>query len=170
VPETPVLNSIPTRILVPVDFSASSHEALEMAVDLAAHFHAGLVLLHVIPMFTSSTLPDFVSESKFLEETRKRAEGLFAAAREDLDGRGLDLSTVVEEGNDVASNIMEVANREQVDFLVISTHGLTGWRPAVFGSIAEKVIRLVDCPLLLLRSRKKGADDKGTESTPEKWW
>lgn len=36
--------------------------------------------------------------------------------------------------------------------LVISTHGIYGWRPLVFGSIAEKVVKLVQCPLLLLRS------------------
>jgi hypothetical protein len=36
--------------------------------------------------------------------------------------------------------------------VVISTHGISGWRPLVFGSIAEKVVKLVQCPLLLLRS------------------
>jgi nucleotide-binding universal stress UspA family protein len=37
--------------------------------------------------------------------------------------------------------------------LVISTHGISGWRPLVFGSIAEKVVKLAECPILLLRSK-----------------
>ena len=54
--------------------------------------------------------------------------------------------------NDVVGNIMMVLSRERSDLIVISTHCLSGWRPFVFGSIAEKVIKLVECPLLLLRT------------------
>ena len=61
----------------------------------------------------------------------------------------LETATV---GNDVVGNIMMVIDREQIDMIVISTHGMSGWRPAIFGSIAEKVVKLVQCPLLLLRS------------------
>jgi nucleotide-binding universal stress UspA family protein len=47
---------------------------------------------------------------------------------------------------------MQVIEREHIDMIVISTHGISGWRPLVFGSIAEKVVKQVQCPLLLLRS------------------
>ena len=50
--------SIPTKILLPIDFSSSSQAALEMAADLAKHFHAELHLVNVIPMFPTTTLPD----------------------------------------------------------------------------------------------------------------
>jgi nucleotide-binding universal stress UspA family protein len=49
---------------------------------------------------------------------------------------------------------MKVVEREHVDMIVISTHGISGWHPLVFGSIAEKVVKLAQCPLLLLRSAK----------------
>jgi nucleotide-binding universal stress UspA family protein len=49
---------------------------------------------------------------------------------------------------------MEVVEREHIDTVVISTHGISGWHPFVFGSIVEKVVKLVQCPLLLLRSAK----------------
>ena len=49
---------------------------------------------------------------------------------------------------------MEVVEREHFDMVVISTHGISGWHPFVFGSIVEKVVKLVQCPLLLLRSAK----------------
>jgi len=53
---------------------------------------------------------------------------------------------------------MMVIDREDIDMVVISTHGISGWRPLVFGSIAEKVVKLVQCPILLLRSMKTGTD------------
>jgi nucleotide-binding universal stress UspA family protein len=52
----------------------------------------------------------------------------------------------------LTASIMIVVEREHVDMVVISTHGVSGWRPIVFGSIAEKAVKLVRCPLLLLRS------------------
>ena len=59
-PEAHVFSTIPTKILVPIDFSPSSHAALESAADLAQHFGAAIHLVHVIPMFPATTLPDFI--------------------------------------------------------------------------------------------------------------
>jgi nucleotide-binding universal stress UspA family protein len=153
-PETPALSFVPARILVPMDFSPSSHVALDTAVDLAAHYHALLVLVHVVPVFVTSTVPDFFPEAKFLDHARKGAEGRFAAYKADLEARGLGVSYFIEDGNDTAGNIMRIVEREKIDFIVISTHGLGGWHPLVFGSTAEKIVKLAQCPLLLLRTSK----------------
>jgi len=149
-----VFRAIPQRILLPIDFSPSSQAALEMAADLAKHFHAELYLVNVIPMFPTSTLPDFVPETKFLQDARSLAEQHLAKCHADLAGRGVTSTSSVEVGNDIAGNIMEVVEREHIDMVVISTHGISGWHPLVFGSIAEKVVKLVQCPLLLLRSAR----------------
>jgi nucleotide-binding universal stress UspA family protein len=69
---------------------------------------------------------------------------------------GVQATSLVEVGNDVVGNIMMVIDREHIDMVVISTHDTCGWRPTVFGSIAEKIIRLAECPILLLRSAKVG--------------
>jgi nucleotide-binding universal stress UspA family protein len=66
--------SIPTKILLPIDFSPSSQAALEMAADLAQHFHAELYLVNVIPMFPTTTLPDVIPETEFIQEARTFAE------------------------------------------------------------------------------------------------
>ena len=150
--EVRVFPSIPTKILLPIDFSPSSQAALEMATDLAQHFHAELHLLNVIPIFPTTTLPDLIPESEFLQETRTFAEGHLAKCLVALGAKGIKSASSIEVGNDVAVNIMEVVEREHIDMVVISTHGISGWRPLVFGSIAEKVLKLVQCPLLLLRS------------------
>lgn len=169
-PEANAFSSIPTKILVPVDFSPSSHAALESAADLAQHFGAAIHLVHVIPMFPTTTFPDFIPESKFLEEARKQAERHFAAASADLTGKGIKVASSIETGDDVASAILEVAEHEKADMVVISTHGLTGWHPLVFGSIAEKVMKLVHCPVLLLRTPKPASSAKVASGRMMEWW
>jgi nucleotide-binding universal stress UspA family protein len=76
----------------------------------------------------------------------------------------------VETGNDIAGNIMEAVEREHTDMVVISTHGISGWHPLVFGSIAEKVVKLVQCPLLLLRSTKPDTGGKVVAVPSTEWW
>ncbi len=159
--------SIPTKILLPIDFSPSSQAALEMAADLAQHFHAELQLLNVIPMFPTTTFPDLTPETEFLQEARTFAEDHLAMCQTALKAKGVKSTSSIEVGNDIAGNIMEVVGRDHIDMVVISTHGIYGWRPLVFGSIAEKVIKLVQCPLLLLRSVSPEASvrtENGTRS------
>jgi nucleotide-binding universal stress UspA family protein len=169
-PEANAFSTIPTKILVPIDFSPSSHAALESAADLALHFGAALHLVHVIPMFPATTFPDFIPETKFLEEARKTADGKFAAAIKDLTTKGIKVSSSVEEGEDVSSAILEAVESEKADMVVISTHGLTGWHPLVFGSIAEKVMKLVSCPVLLLRTPKPASSAKVGSGRLMEWW
>jgi nucleotide-binding universal stress UspA family protein len=169
-PEANAYSPIPTKILVPIDFSPSSHAALEAAADLAKHFHAQIHLVHVIPMFPATTLPDFIPEAKFLEETRADAERLFAACKADFSAKGIKVGSSIEVGDDVAGNILDVIDREHIDMVVISTHGLTGWHPLVFGSIAEKVVKLVHCPILLLHSEKPVSSAKVKSGRLMEWW
>jgi nucleotide-binding universal stress UspA family protein len=168
--EVQVFPSIPTKILLPIDFSASSQAALEMAADLALHFRAELHLLNVIPFFPATTFPDFVPEEQFLQEVRGRTEANLAKCQAVLTGRGIKATSSVEVGNDVPGNIMEVVEREHIDLVVISTHGISGWHPLVFGSIAEKVIKLVQCPLLLLRSAKPDSSATASPRSLMEWW
>ena len=111
--------SIPTKILLPIDFSPSSQAALEMAADLAKHFKANLHLVTVIPMFPTTTLPDFVPEAKFLQDARSLAERNLAKCHTALAARGVKATSGVETGNDVAGNIVEVVDREIIDMVVI---------------------------------------------------
>jgi nucleotide-binding universal stress UspA family protein len=169
-PDAHAFPSIPTKILLPIDFSASSEAALDMAADLAEHFHAELYLLNVIPVFPTTTIPDTIPEVEFMQEARTRAESLLAKCHAALAARGVKSTSSVESGNDVAGNIMEVIEQKQIDMVVISTHGISGWHPLVFGSIAEKVVKLVQCPLLLLRSAKVDADVRMPLRRSKEWW
>ena len=169
-PELRSSPSIPTKLLLPIDFSPSSQAALEMASDLAQHFQAELYLVNVIPEFPTTTIPDLIPETVFLEKARKHAESHLAKCTAALVTRGVKSTFSVEVGNDVVGNIMQVVDREHIDMIVISTHGISGWHPLVFGSIAEKVVKLVQCPLLLLRSAKPGDSAKTRPEHSEAWW
>jgi nucleotide-binding universal stress UspA family protein len=152
VPQATASHFIPTKILVPVDFSSSSDSALETASDLAQHFHAELYLLNVIPMLPTGTKTVSFPETEYLRKAEDNAERQLATCDAALVSKGIKSSSSIEIGNDVVGNIMLVIEREHIDLIVISTHGISGWRPLVFGSIAEKVVKQVQCPLLLLRS------------------
>jgi nucleotide-binding universal stress UspA family protein len=164
------LTFCPAKILLPIDFSPSSQSALEAAADLAQHFHAELYLVNVIPIFPTSTLPDFIPEEKFLDESRAHAERHLAKCNANLQAKGIKSTSSVEVGNDVAGSIMEVVEREHIEMVVISTHGISGWHPLVFGSVAEKVMKLAQCPILLLRSAKPETGVKTGSSRSMEWW
>ena len=152
--DTSVSKSVPNKILVPIDFSSSSHAALDMAADLARHFHAALYLLNVIPMFPINTGVDYYPEDAVIQGADRYAKERLAALVEDLRTSGLEAEFDVQIGNDVVGNILMVIEREHLDMVVLSTHGTSGWRAVLFGSIAEKVVRLVQCPVMLLHTPK----------------
>jgi nucleotide-binding universal stress UspA family protein len=168
--ERHALKSIPTRILLPIDFSPSSQAALETAADLALHFHAELFLVNVLPLFSTFTSEYAAPQVQFQQEETTRAEQRIAKTCAVLAAKGVKAGSSVEVANDIAECIMEVVEREHVDFVVISTHGLSGWHPLVFGSVAEKVIKLVQCPLLLLHSAKPEIDVKTPSGRSMEWW
>ncbi len=161
---------IPTKILVPIDFSASSHAALDAAIELAEKFHAELYLLHVIPEYPDVALPAGVSEAAIIEEARKAAADHFEVSQAGLKSRGVKATTNVEVGADVAGTILDAVERENADLLVFTTHGLAGWYPQVFGSIAEKLVKLAACPVLLLRTPKPESSAKVSLGRMMEWW
>ena len=154
-PQATTPHFIPTKILVPIDFSSSSDAALETASDLAQHFHAELCLLNVIPMLPMGTRTVSFPEAEYLHKAEGNAERQLATRDAAVISKGIKTSSSIEIGNDVVGNIM----------LVISTHGISGWRPLVFGSTAEKVVKRVQSPLLLLRSVDPAANYPA--STPQ---
>jgi nucleotide-binding universal stress UspA family protein len=151
-------STIPAKILLPIDFSSSSHDALEQATVLAQHFHAELYLVNVIP------------DTALVAEEKKIAEERFAVSVSGLAAKGVKATSSVEVENDIAGGILDVIEREHVDLVVISTHGTTGWHPLVFGSIAEKLVKLVQILVLLLHTPRPDSSVKISSGRLMEWW
>lgn len=150
-----------TRILCPVDFSRHAEKALTAAKDLAAEFDAAVLVVHVNPpVFGDNTIGynapkvDF-NVSPYLEELEKKAQAsLDRLVEEHFQDSPLGIETHVAYGNE-ADQITELADREKADLIVLSTHGKTGVKRWLLGSVAEGVIRRASQPVLAVRITEK---------------
>lgn len=142
------------RIIAPVDFSASSRKAVAYATAFARQFGASLAFLHVIQVnyaYGEFGAIDFTSlEREMRTGAEKELAGLVAAAQ----AAGLNATSLVREGSP-AKVIAEVAQELGSDLLVISTHGYTGLKHVLMGSIAEQVVRYAACPVLVVRQNEQ---------------
>jgi nucleotide-binding universal stress UspA family protein len=112
-------------VLCPTDFSEPSQEALKIARELASQVGAGLLLVHVVPV-----LPALPNDPNYVLKVPEYERLLHQDADE----------------------IVRIAEIEKADLIVIATHGTTGWRRFMFGSVADKVVRLAKCPVLTIRN------------------
>jgi nucleotide-binding universal stress UspA family protein len=155
-----------TKILLPIDFSPSSEAVLEAATGLALQFHAAVHLIHIIPAIPDLNGADFFPGTAVLQERSRTIEEMLDARKERLMHSGVPTTFSIEEGNDIAGSLLRVIRNEKADMVVISTHGMSGWHPLIFGSIAEEVIKQAKCTLLLLQPGKHepAAEEPGTST------
>jgi universal stress protein A len=140
------------RILVPVDFSDSSSNAIKYARRIGELAKAALIFVHVIEPDGSGACealpPICVEELKANTEENLRA--LVQAARES----GIKGATSMSRSGMPAHEIVEVAKESDVDLIVIATHGYTGWKHFCIGSTAERVVRAAPCSVLVVREKE----------------
>jgi nucleotide-binding universal stress UspA family protein len=140
------------KVLCPTDFSEPSETALAAAVELATHFKATVCLVHVVP-----ALPATQDDPNYTFQVPEYETALHAEARDKLEAsatrlRAAGVTVEYAVGNgDAGREIVRVAGETGADVIVIATHGETGWRHALFGSVAERVVRLASCPVLTIR-------------------
>jgi nucleotide-binding universal stress UspA family protein len=144
-------NKTISRILVPTDFSGCSAAALDYAVALAKPLNADLILTHVIEplpysMIEGLTFVDY--GARLTSETQSLLDSL---SKKPLKEK-LSVATHLTSGMPFRE-IIDLAERENADLIVMGTHGRTGFDHLITGSVAEKVARLAPCPVLLVRPK-----------------
>jgi nucleotide-binding universal stress UspA family protein len=139
------------KILCPTDFSEASLRALDVAMELTGHFSAQLVLLHVVNPIAIVPSP---SPAKFDVPGYQRAAEVHAmkkleelASERTPDRTKITARVII---GIAAQGIADTALEESADLIVIATHGETGWKRFVFGSVAEKVVRITEKPVLTI--------------------
>jgi nucleotide-binding universal stress UspA family protein len=140
------------KILCPTDFSEPSYEAIKAAGELAYHFGSELHIVHVIAPVPIIPVPIGPEPSAFnvslyeqeLDASSKRA---LEEVVNQLESKELKTRLIALRG-DPADEIVRIADEENVDLIVIATRGRTGLDRLIFGSVAEKVVRLAKCAVL----------------------
>ncbi|MBS0657070.1 MAG: universal stress protein [Verrucomicrobia bacterium] len=164
-------------ILVPTDFSAPAGLALRSAVQLAGAGGARVLLLHVFDDsdYIVGTALGIGSQLTAMAELRdhnlaaaeKRLEALAETARQG----GCEVEAVFTVGSP-AAEIVRLAAQRSVDLIALSTHGRTGWRRLILGSVAEQVVREAPCGVLAVHAHPDAsvvpaaADAQGLAAAP----
>lgn len=143
-----------TRILVPLDLSAHSDGVVSYAIAFASRVDAPIEFLNVVEdPFATGAWPaafDVPAFPNLLEDFREDARHKLAAFQRTATERGVQASVAVEVGRP-APAILEHAERGGFDLIVMGTHGRTGFSHAFLGSVAERVLRKAECPVLTVR-------------------
>lgn len=145
------------HLLVPTDFSQASRLAVEAAAMLARELSAKVTLAHVYDpsgLQPPATLGWTESQQTKLETEVRRAIEKSFADLEEAHFAGVEVADrVILRDPSPAHAICAFAERTGADLIVIGTHGRTGLKHLLIGSVAERVVRLANCPVLTLRSK-----------------
>ncbi|MEY4581577.1 MAG: hypothetical protein RL701_6280 [Pseudomonadota bacterium] len=139
------------KLLVPTDFSEHSAFALEWGADLAKRYGASLTLVHVYPVVNYAAAEGFAlytpqQLANLLTQLDQQLKAAAAQAR----AAGLTaVETSLVQG-DAYQELLALA--PNYDLVVMGTHGRTGLKHALLGSVAEKLVRTATCPVLTVRA------------------
>jgi universal stress protein A len=146
------------HILVPTDFSEYADYALDYAIELAQKLQARFTLLHVLylsPLTVGEVPPSVFNQ--ILQDMENWAQQQMQETLKRVKQTGIQIDSVILEGTPFQM-IIETAESKDVDLIVMGTHGRTGLTHVLIGSVAEKVVRLAPCPVLVTRGTTKTSD------------
>lgn len=141
------------KLLVPVDFSPHSTEAVRFAADLARRYEASLELMHAFHIQTYAMPEGYVvpTQEQFGLIVQQLEAQLAGAKKDALEAGASNVETKLLQGRP-ASEILKFAREDKADLIVMGTHGRTGIKHVLIGSVAENVVRHAACPVLIVRA------------------
>jgi len=144
------------RILVPIDFSEHSKNALKYAIPFAEQFRASIDLLYVVEptIYPADFSFGQIGFPNVEEELRARGAQELDALIKNAIGTRVTAKRVVRTGKPFYE-INEYAAEERINLIIIATHGHSGVEHILFGSTAEKVVRKAPCPVLVVRKGER---------------
>jgi nucleotide-binding universal stress UspA family protein len=135
------------RILTTVDGSFRSQQVVEKAAEMAETFHAKIILLHV-----RQKVPDILGDpyyQKVLDQYMANAERTVAPLKQRLEADGIDHEVLILEG-DPTQAILDAAEDERCELIVMGTRGLSDFMGMALGSVSHKVLQATSCMVLLV--------------------
>lgn len=145
------------NILVPIDFSDYSKNALRYAIGFAKHFEAKMYIMYVVEpaVYPADFSLGQVAIPTTDVDMSQRAESELDSLTKSEIGSSVNFEKMIKTGKPFME-IIETASEIDADLIIIATHGHTGVEHLLFGSTAEKVVRKAPCPVLTLRDPIKG--------------
>ena len=145
------------RLLIPLDGSELSKLALPIGEELAAKLEIAIILFQMAniirPFGDISGAGSYIDYSKLNEDEKRRVGSEMVKLTEELKDKGLIVNNIITNGSDAANEIIELCKKNNIDLVIMSTHGRSGLGRWVFGNVAEKVLRHGETPLLLVHAR-----------------
>ena len=142
------------RILFPTDFSEPAQEAQQYAMSLADRFGAELHLLHVVPIvipFPDAASPYIMPEQEMATQVEAAKKHLIdVVSPEWISGHVVKQTAVMGLAVD---EILTYTKENEIDLIVVGTHGHTGLTRLLIGSVAEKLVRVASCPVLTVHPK-----------------
>ncbi len=138
------------KILCPIDHSDCSKEALKYAVSFAMKDNAKLYLLHIVDIRSFNESIDAISKQMLDEETLNQLKSKLLDCIPGEIRQDMDVEAHVVQGIPF-TEIISYAKANDIDMIVIGTHGRTGIVHMMMGSVSEKVVRKAHCPVLAVR-------------------
>ncbi len=141
------------KILHPTDFSKGADAALELAIEMARTFSAELTILHVyaVPVHLDPLGVGYAQPLSLSQKLNDNAERALEPLRHRAAKQGVMTQTLALEG--IATEaILATAEGCSTDLIVMGTHGRTGFKHLLLGSVAERVVRAASCPVLTVRT------------------
>lgn len=140
------------KILVPLDGSKLAEKAIPYATELCKG-HTEVTLLQVVHIPLPLAAPDVSMAVPMPDPQELRQEALeyLENIAEELRQDGINIKTAAIEQDVTADAIVNYAKEHDIDLIVMTTHGRSGFSRLVFGSVAESVVRQAPCPVLLIR-------------------
>src|SRR5579859_5672044 len=140
------------RILCPVDFSEFSRMAYPYALSLAEHYNAQVIALHVVEHWKYPFADYAAYEADYAKFSRAMNEGGEMRLREFVTQRsqsGIQPQLVVSQGN-ASDSILSLTQTENIELIVMGTHGRRGFDRLVLGSTTDRVMRRAACPVVVI--------------------
>lgn len=153
-----------SSVIIALDYNASAQRYAEKGYALAKKLGAEVYLVHVLADPTYyysreySPITGFSAFSELeatdpaitIDDLRKAVQHFLEASKKSLNDD--TIKTIIKE-DDVAAGILEAAHEVNAEFIVIGTHGRTGWDKILMGSVAEKVLHHSDLPLFIIPAK-----------------
>jgi nucleotide-binding universal stress UspA family protein len=155
------------KILVPTDGSDESMSAVDEALDIASVYGATIHALYIVDETTRGRGLVGIDRSSPFTTLRRIGGDATDEIKARVEKEGVEVTTAIREGIPHRA-IIEYADENDIDLIVISSHGRSGVRRFIFGSVTERVVRSTERPVVVVQCQPSTTNDVDADTTPRR--